>query len=389
MPTLNRTQVAEIVNLSAQETLGEIPVQLNEDLSNVVDMGKQILDSDKVDTYTRKLVNHVGRVVVVDRPYSAKLPSLYMDSWEFGSVLEKISIEMPEATENESWELNHGEVYEQDIFYQPKVSVKFYNKYTTFEIPMSITDRQLKQSFTNGTQLIAFVSAIYTAIDNKLALATENLTMRAINNMISATVYDEYQGGEQTTKSGVRAVNLFYLYKQANPESTLTATNCIYSPEFIRFASYIIGMYPDRLERISKIFNAGGMERHTPKDRLHILMLSEFSRSANVYLQSDTFHDEFTKLPEAETVPYWQGSGQSYAFADTSKISVKNAENNTVTVSGVLCCMFDRYACGVTNFDKRTTTHYNSKAEFQNFWYKQDAGYFNDMNENFVVFFVA
>ena len=106
-------------------------------------------------------------------------------------------------------------------------------------------------------------------------------------------------------------------------------------------------------------------------------------------MQSDTFHNEFSKLPEAETVPYWQGTGTGYSFADTSKISVKNAENDTVTITGVLCCMFDRYACGVTNFDKRTTTHYNSKAEFQNFWYKQDAGYFNDLNENFVVFFVA
>lgn len=389
MPTLNRTQVADLVNLSARESLGQDAVQLNEDLSNVIDMGNEIFDNDKVDTYTKKLINHVGKVVVVDRPYSAKLPSLYMDSWEFGSVLQKISIDMPSATENESWELNDGEVYEQDIFYQPSVSVKFFNKYTTFEVPMSITDKQIKQSFSNAQQLTAFVSAIYTAIDNTLAQATENLSKRAINNMISAVVKNDFGANGISSTTGTRAINLLYLYNEKNPNNTLTADECITNPEFIRFASYIMGQYPDRLTGLHTLFNVGGKPRHTPKDRLHVLLLSEFSKSANAYLQSSAFHDEYTKLPEAETVTYWQGTGTDFSFAETSKISVKNANGDDVTVTGVLGVMFDRYACGITNFDKRTTTHYNAKAEFQNFWYKQDAGYFNDLNENFIVFFVA
>lgn len=389
MPTLNRTQVADLVNLSARESLGQDAVQLNEDLSNVIDMGNEIFDNDKVDTYTKKLINHVGKVVVVDRPYSAKLPSLYMDSWEFGSVLQKISIDMPTATENESWELNDGEVYEQDIFYQPSVSVKFFNKYTTFEVPMSITDKQIKQSFSNAQQLTAFVSAIYTAIDNTLAQATENLSKRAINNMISAVVKNDFGANGISSTTGTRAINLLYLYNEKNPNNTLTADECITNPEFIRFASYIMGQYPDRLTGLHTLFNVGGKPRHTPKDRLHVLLLSEFSKSANAYLQSSAFHDEYTRLPEAETVTYWQGTGTDFSFAETSKISVKNANGDDVTVTGVLGVMFDRYACGITNFDKRTTTHYNAKAEFQNFWYKQDAGYFNDLNENFIVFFVA
>ena len=124
-------------------------------------------------------------------------------------------------------------------------------------------------------------------------------------------------------------------------------------------------------------------------DYLHVGLLSDFAKAADAYLQSDTYHNEFTKLPNAETVPYWQASGTSYDFDSVSKIDVKTASNNTVSQTGILGVMFDRDALGVTNLDRRVTTNYNPKAEFYSNWYKFDAGYFNDLSENFVVFFVA
>ena len=118
-------------------------------------------------------------------------------------------------------------------------------------------------------------------------------------------------------------------------------------------------------------------------------MLADFKKAANVYLQSDVFHDNFTELPNAEVVPYWQGSGLDYGFESVSAINIKTASGEDVEVSGILGVMFDRDALGVTNLDRRVTTNYNPKAEFYSNWYKFDAGYFNDTNENFVVFFVA
>lgn len=386
---LNYSQIAGVVNGALSQTLGESAILVAEDLSNVVDTGTQVFDNSKVDTYTKSLVNHIGKVIFVDRPYSASVPSLFMDSWEYGIVMEKVQMELPEAMDNETWELNDGEVYEQDIFYKPVVTAKFFNKRTTFEVPISITEEQVKASFSNAQQLASFVSMIFTSIETVFTISFDNLIMRTLNNMIACTVNSEYSGVELNSKSGVRAINLLYLYKQLFPESTLTATSCITDPDFIRFASYQMGMYPDRLRKASKLFNVGAKTRHTPKDRLHVVLLSEFSASANAYLQSDTYHDIYTKLPEAETVPYWQGTGTDYAFSNTSKIDVKTSENDTVTVTGVLGCMFDTFACGVTGYDRRTTTHYNAKAEFMNYYNKQDAGYFNDLDENFVVFFVA
>ena len=380
-------QVYTLLNDVVKETLGETAV-VQDDLTGLVELGDTIANAVGYDAYVKSLVNHIGRVIFVNRKYSGSAPSVLMDGWEFGSILEKVSGDLFEATENESWNLVDGSVVEQDIFYQPKVEVKFFNKKATFEIPCSFTEKQVKQSFSSAEQMNGFLSMLYNEIDKSMTVNLDNLVMRTINNFIGETVYDEYGSGSQTGSSGVRAVNLLYLYNQATG-NILTATDCLHDPEFIRYASYILKLYAGRMAKISRLFNIGGKARFTPREDLHIVLLDEFDAAASVYLQSDTFHDELVKLPQAETVAYWQGSGNGYAFADTSKIDIKKSDGTAIAVSGVIGCMWDRDALGVCNRDRRVTTHYNAKGEFFTNWYKFDAEYFNDLNENFVVFFVA
>lgn len=380
-------QVYALVNDSTKEILGESSI-LAEDLSNVVDIGTEIFNANAVDNYVRSLVNHIGKVIFVNRVYSGSVPSVLMDGWEYGSVLEKITAELPEATENESWELEDRTSYDPNIFYQPKVSAKFFNKKVTFEIPMSFTEKQVKESFSSASQLNAFLSMLYNAVEKSLTVKIDSLIMRTINNMIGETLVDEYGDTSYSTDSGVKAVNLLYLYNEKFTQE-LTAEAAITDPDFIRFAAYEMGVYMTRLSRISSLFNIGGKDRFTPADMLHVVMLADFKKAANVYLQSDVFHDNFTELPNAEVVPYWQGSGLDYGFESVSAINIKTASGEDVEASGILGVMFDRDALGVTNLDRRVTTNYNPKAEFYSNWYKFDAGYFNDTNENFVVFFVA
>ena len=381
------SQIYELMNSVTKEILGEEAV-VNEDLSNVVDIGTALFNASAIDAYVKSLVNHIGKVIFVNRPYSGSVPSALMDGWEFGSVLEKISADIPKATENESWELENGTSYDPNIFYKPSVTAKFFNSKVTFEVPMSFTEKQVKQSFSSAEQLNGFLSMLYNAVDKSMTIKIDSLVMRTINNMIAETIYADYQGASTSTKSGVRAVNLLKLYNDKFSGS-LTAEAAVTNPEFVRFASYTLGLYSDRLSKISTLFNVEGKERFTSADYLHVVLLSDFAKAADAYLQSDTYHNEFTKLPNAETVPYWQASGTSYDFESVSKIDVKTASNNTVSQTGILGVMFDRDALGVTNLDRRVTTNYNPKAEFYSNWYKFDAGYFNDLSENFVVFFVA
>lgn len=380
-------QIHELVNSATKEVLGKEAV-VNEDLSNLVDIGTQIEDTHNIDNYVRSLVNHIGKVIFVNRPYSGNVPSVLMDGWEYGSILEKITVDnLPEATENESWELQDGTSYDPNIFYKPSVSAEFFNKRVTFEIPMSFTQKQVKESFSSAEQLNGFTSMIYNAIDKSMTVKTDSLIQRTINNMIGETLHSDYPTADYTLHSGVKAVNLLKLYNEKFG-TDLTADKAITTPEFVRYASFIMGLYKDRLGKISSLFNVGKKDRFTSPDLLHVVLLSEFANAAKAYLQSDTYHDEFVSLPKAETVPYWQGSGIDYGFASTSKIDIKTSGNNTVQCSGILGVMFDRDALGVSNFDRRVTSNWNPKGEFYNNWFKMDSGYFNSLNENFVVFFV-
>ena len=380
-------QIYDIVNTITKEVLGETAV-VNEDLSNIVDVGTQVFDANATDAYVRKLMNQVGKIVFVNRAYSGVVPSVLMDGWEYGSVVEKVRGELPEATENESWELTNGTSYDPNVFYQPTVTVKFYNSKTTFEVPVSITEKQVKQSFQNAEQLNSFISMIYNEVDKSMTIKIDELVMRTIDNFIAETVHAEYGSASLNTKSTTKAVNLLKLYNDKfNTE--LTADKALTTPEFIRFASLVMGTYKNRLARISRLFNIEKKARFTPADKLHVILLNDFVMAADTYLQSDTYHNEFVKLPEASVVPYWQASGQNYDFADISKIDVKDSNGDTVQVTGILGVMFDHEALGVCNIDRRVTTNYNPKAEFFSNWYKFDAGYFNAFDENFIVFFVA
>lgn len=378
---MEMNQIYQLTNDVVTEVLGKSDL-VAEDLSNVVDVGTAVFDASAFDAYVKSLVNHIGKVVFVNRPYRGSAPSVLMDGWEYGSVLEKISSEMPTAVENPSWNLVNGTSYDPHVFTQPAASAKFFNKRTTFEIDRSITERQVKQSFSSASQLNAFISMLFNETDKALTVRTSELIMRTINNMIGETIHAD--------NTGVKAVNLLSMYN-AKFTPTLTADQAITEPGFIRYAAYIMGLYKDRLTRMSTLFNIGGKQRFTPTDMQHVILLSEFAAAADVYLQSDTFHEQYTRLLNAERVPYWQGTGTTYGFNKTSAINVTIASDGTSTVNqtGVLGVMFDRDALGVTNYDRRVTTQYNAKAEFTNYFYKVDCGYFNDTNENFVVFFVA
>lgn len=380
-------QIFSLVNDTTEEVLGKTDL-LTEDLQGVVDLGNEIFNANAVDRYVKSLINHIGKVIFVNRPYSGSAPSVLMDSWEFGSVLEKIQAELPEATENESWLLEDGQSYDPNIFYQPKVSAKFYNSKVTFEIPMSFTELQVKQSFSSAEQLNSFISMLYNEIDKAMTIKVDGLIMRTINNFVAEIFYDLDSTGAYGGKTGIRARNLLYEYN-SQFNQTLAAADALTTPEFIRFAAYQIGLASDRLTKISTLFNIGGKPRFTPKDLQHVVMLADFKRAADVYLQSDTYNEQFTRLVDAETVPYWQGSGQGYDFEDISSIDVITSDNHAVSASGILTVIFDRDALGVTNYDRRVTSNYNPKAEFYSNWYKMDSAYFNDLNENGQVFYIA
>lgn len=389
------SQIYDIVNGMSQELLGSEAV-VNEDLSNVVDMGHAIFDNTSYDKFVKSLVDHIGRVMFVNRSYEGSTLALKRDSWEYGAVMEKITeTELPEAVENETWELTDGASYDPNVFKKPKVAAKFYNKRTTFEVDRSIADIQARSAFDSATQLNAFMSMLFNGIDKSINLKLEALSERVINNMIARTFAAEFpnvNNNNYAGMSGVKAVNLLYVYNQTFSKS-LTAATCLYDMDFLKFAAMTIKRYTVRMRKMSTLFNIGGLPRFTPTDLQHVILHGDFSTAAEMYLQSDTFHDELVTMPKFIEVPFWQGSGAGYGFDSTSKIAatidLENGNTKTLTTTGILGVVFDHEACGICCDERKVDTNYNPKANFTNYFYKQFANYYGDSNENFVVFYVA
>lgn len=388
-------QVYSLVNASTKEFLGETDI-VKEDLSNIVDIGTSIVNGNNVDNYVKSLVDHIGKVIFVNRPYAGSVPNVLMDKWEFGSVLEKISADLPEAVENKSWELSNGVDYSPNVFYKPTVSAKFYNSKVTFEVDMSFTERQVKESFSNAEQLNAFVSMLYNAVERSMTVKIDSLVMSTINNAIAQVINHAMPGVENNDYSQVtstpQAINLLKIYNDTFSKS-LTKVTCLTDTDFLKWCCIILSTYAKRMSRMSTLFNVGGKPRFTPKEDLNIIMLQDFYANMRVNLASDTYNKEDLLLPtDITTIPYWQGSGDDYSDSKVAKINVTIKTGDSITkdivMSGIMAVMFDRNALGVCNMDRRVTTNYNPKAEFYNNFYKFDCSYFNDLDENFIVFFI-
>ena len=382
-------QVYEYTNQAVKEALGTTAV-LKEDLSNIVDIGNELFNNKALDKYANALIDHIGKVIFVDRVYTRRAPSVLMDAWEYGQVLEKIRVNMVDAEDNDSWELTDGQSYDENVFKKPVVSAKFYDKRVTFEIDISIPSIQVKGAFSSAEQMGGFISMIYTMIQNSLELRLEKLVMGTICGAVAETYNADIGAGTPAETTGIKAVNLLKLYNTEKGGS-LTADKALSDPEFIRFASLQILLYSDKLTSSTPLFNVGKTEKFTPKEKQKIILLSEFSKRADVYLQSDVWHNELTRLPAHDDVMYWQGTGTDFALANTAKVDVALPSNKTkeVIIPKLLGVIFDRDALGVANFDKRITSKWNAKGEFTNYFYKVDAGYFVDTNENLVCFFIA
>ena len=374
------TQIKDLVNSSLKELNGTSEL-LNEDLSNVVDVGTEIFDTENVDNFVKKLIDRVGSTVFNTRIYQGSAPSVLMTSWEFGSVLEKVDSELPDVEENDSWQLENGKDYSPNIFYQPKVSAKFFNSKVTFDIPISFTQMQVKSAFNSASELNGFLSMLMNNVQNAMTVHLDGLIMKTINNM-TANILDK--------KQGLQVVNLLDGYNKT-ATTKLTAENALQNADFIKYANLIINTYRDRISKLSTLFNQGQKSKFTPQANQHLVVLSDLASASKVYLESETYHDDNVKITNYDVVPYWQGSGKTYSFDDVSSIDVAIKDGKStkeIKASGILGVLFDTNAVGVTCQNQRVTTNYNPRAEFYTNFTKFDAGYYNDLNENFIVFTV-
>lgn len=418
-------QIATVLNTLQTEIVGTSDVLATDDLSNIVEIGKTVLDytgasNENYDKYMGKLIDQIGKVIFVDRVYTSQAPNILKDSWEYGSIMMKVRATMadgtglPDAVENSTWKLDsisngtgiNGTYVPGDdttdpvtppsiapspldpfILSKPSVEATFYNKKVTYEVMITLAKEQLKEAFRSASEMSRFFSMIENRIRMKRTLCTDALIMATIRNLIC----NRLSAG----------VNLLSAYNTATFGSDttkyITAAKFFTNPDAIRFACKTIALYKKYMASASTLYNAGDYVTFTPADRMKTILLAEFAKDAEVYLYSDTFHMEFDKMDGYEEVGYWQGTGDSqndlaeraaikgYYMDATTGAKSSSAINDDKYIIGVL---FDEQACAVCCENDRVTSIYNPRAEYTNYFYKWDAMYMNDVQENCVVFYV-
>ena len=388
------TQLTNVLNGTLSSTgiidqvTGEAAVA-NEDLSNIVDIGKTVLNytgqsNENYDSFMRNLIDQVGKVVIVNRTYVSQAPNILKDSWEYGSIMQKVRVSVPEVRDNATWDLfnypKQNEAYPDPFeLSKPGATAKFYNSKNTYEIPITLTDYQLKEAFQSASQFGSFIAAIENRIRMKQTLCNDGLIMATIDNLVGLTL----------SGHGGKVVNLLTAYNTATG-STLTAATALTNKEFLRFASATIAKYKKYVAQASAKYNAGNYITFTPADKLKFVANTEFAKALDAYLYSDTFNEEFVKLDGYSEVPFWQGSGTADGDRLTVDVSVDvDGTATAVKNTGVLAVMFDDEAAAVCNENYRTTSIYNPRGEYTNYFYKYDAMFMNDVEENCVVFTIA
>lgn len=378
-------QVYTLVNEVVKQAYGEEAVTAT-DLTGLIAMGNTVLSSEtNVDAFNHALIDRIGRVVISSRVYNREGMDIMMNTFEYGCIMQKITVQPMDAVVAPQWGLTSGQSVDQYLITKADVKQKLFDGLTVWEIDITIPDYQLKTAFTSAEAMAAFIDSIFMAMSNSLELQLERVGEMAVANFIGEKIYAQ----SDSSVKGIHAVYALQAYNTLTG-NTLTADKALTDNDFLKYLARQINLFVDRFRKMSKLFNTDGFARFTPRDLVRVTMLADFTTAVTTYLQSDTFHKELVALPLYREIPYWQGSGITYDFAETSTIDITTSDGHVVKQDGVVCLINDIEAIGMTCDNRRIrSSPPNGRGEYTNYFSKADIRYYNDLSENAIVFIVT
>lgn len=395
-------QIAEIVNKMASDYVGASDL-LSIDMGDVVRLGTIITDAIGWEQFTNSLVDRIGEVIMVNREYQSTAPNILRRGTgiPYGSITEKIRVKLPKAVNNDSWPV--GETWTPGggwsaetnptnddanpfVTRRPEVEVSFFNGAGTFEVEMTTPKMQNRSAFSSPEEVQRFVDTVENRIFQARTVFNDTLTMTVIRNLICEKLI-----------AGNAIVDLLALYNTAYSKS-LTAAAALYDPEFLRYAGFIMSLFPRRLGKMSRRYNTAGYDTFTPVDRLRFVALDMFTSAVETFMQSDTYHENLVGLKTSFTpIDCWQGAGtgDGIEFSTAATIQARTASGHDVVTNHmgpedsavyIVGTMFDVEAAWQRYDAPRTTSQWNARKEQTTYFHKQDCSFANDLAENCVVF---
>lgn len=398
---MNYKQIGELLNAVYADVLGQADITVAEDLSNIVEVGKVITGavdfSDKLDNYTRNLIDRVGKVVFRENKVAISHLPIYKDAWEYGSICEKIRVEAPE-TQKIDYTFDLRGYTGEDVFKPvlPTASAKFFNNSTTFALKITLPKRQVKSAFTSASEMSRYISLIENSVKQKIAIDLLALEYRTEANLI----VEKFKYGNNHS-----LVNLYEEWLRDDPQAKTVASNfksckdAITNPFFLRYANMRIGMYRDFIKKPSVLYadSDGAFYNTTSDSQQTMLLITDFDKALDTYLYSMNRHNDFVKLSGYSSVPYWMSGGDSDSYEKRSTINAIPASEGDVDagdrqaylLTNIIGVLHDERASAVMCEHKDTESINVPDARAINYWYFADANYVNDTEENVIVFFLS
>lgn len=384
------TQIASDLNYIFEELVGTynpedetgIPLY-KEDLSNFIDVGRKIEATtewgDNFDKYIGKLVDRIGRTVVVNKNYESSGPDLAVDAIEYGAIIQKVRIQDIEFEDNEAWQLEAGKSYDYFTFKPVEMSQTFFSGKTTFNMEWSWVSKQLKGAITNLQTFLSIYAAIENRIRTKAKIATDGMKYRLVNG-----------GNAENIARGKNVVNTLEEYINATGDTSVKAAYALSNREYLRQLVVTLKKYRKFMKMPTKMFNLQN-ELNWTQDNLTMCGLIDVEAALESYLEADTFHNEFVNFSGYSSVAAWQGITEGLDFDLRSSINVVAPESEEeVLYSGIIFTMFDKSGKVVWNEDPQyEVAPYNPKGKFTNYFYSYDCNYMLDTAENCITFVLS
>lgn len=400
-------QIANLLNDVFEEVLGQ-DVLFDEDLNNIVSVGEVIISNGSVngssdawlDNYVYTLIDKVGKTIFVDRAFTAKDLGLWRDSWEYASVMEKVRCEVPDFTDNCEWDLANyngagdvnlqGHINELFKFLPPTVQSKYFDMKTTFKVVLSIARKQMRSALKSASEMTRFIAMIENRIRMKMELAKQELERRTVVN---------YMAESLKANSGT-IINVAKIYDDlglGGGTTPATLSDALADPEALRLIAKTMEQYKALMTEPSILYNPEGQfVTFTPESEQRTIILSDVDNALKFNLYGDVYHDEFVRLGGYNTVPFWQGTGTTNDTETRATINVIPASEGPQTATpdtrtpvqqaGIIGVVLDRDAVMVCNEDPEVAANYNADGNFTNYFYRFDCSYYNDLDENGLVF---
>lgn len=387
-------QIYNLVNDAVADALGKNAGVTEMETTDLVSLGKAISQYNAYEGFFGALANRIARTVYFVRVYEGKNRSVLRDEHEYGAFIQKVYYMMPDAVENPTYDVvsvdgTTGErTYSQaspfDVNTTVEVKALIYGGQGTWSIEIMRPIEQIKTAFLDESSMMSFIDGIYVAVENSFKLDEERLVALAVDTAMAHAL-----------NSGLSR-NLLAEYNTLFPDATLTVSEAMTSAEFLRFASKEIKDTIGHMSTMSTIFNAQGYETFTSKENLVVEMLEQFENAVDTYLKSDTFHDELVALPNHEKVQFWQSSGKTFNFNDTSKINITHDDlvtstnlTGTVEQGGIICFLHDIENVAAYFGERYSWEQVNPRARVVNHGEQARKGYAVDTYANSYVFYIA